>query len=470
MIGWLLTGGMMLVAALVALQDWRRGLLFCFWVGIIQDPLRKIVPGQSVAMQLLVLVAFGFVTFAMFRSGRRLRISDLYRGSRGFQGAMRLLIVIVVLQCLHTLFRYGNPILAGLGLMTYFAPMLAALVGWAYVRKESDVERLMRFYLVLAVPACLTVFISYLYPDQWDLFREIGDFVGEKLLIYDFGSVLASNSGVFRVGEVAAWHAAISCIFLFIIAARSNSTITKIVAGLLIVALIAVIILTGRRKMLAALAVFLGCYVAFLLAFWQNRGRLGLSSILIAFAVGSVIWLQFPDLAGSPYLQRGVSVFADGGKRVGTSRALLTSAVWRGGFFGKGAGVSAQGAQYFGGGVDIVGGSSEAGLGKIYVELGVPGSAAIVYLLFQAGLWIALLYKRIAPNIPQGASLFCGLLAAIVANGVTFMVATQIFGDMFVQLFLGVMLGMSLSLNKLLIRIPTSTQMVKRNVMYASRG
>lgn len=470
MTGWLLTGLLLAVAAVVAMRDWRRGLLFCFWVGILQDPLRKFVPGQSVAMQMLVLVAFGFVAFSLFAKGGRLRVSDLYRGSTGFEVALKLLLIVVVLQCLHTLLAYGNPVLAGLGLTTYFAPLLAALVGWAFVRSEEDVRRLMRFYLVLAIPACLTVFISYQYPGRWDLFRDIGEFIGQQLLIYDLGTVLASHSGIFRAGEVAAWHAAMSIIFLFVLTATSKSNFMRLAAALLIIALVGVIILTGRRKMLAALVIFLGCYMAFYLLFWQARGRLGLSSLVLAMGLGAAVWTFFPTVADSPYLQRGVSVFAEGGERAGVAQDLAGWAVVRGGFFGKGAGVAAQGAQYFGGGTNIVGGSAEAGIGKIYVELGAPGAIAIVLLLVQAARWMLSLYRRTAPLISHAWPLFSGMLAAILANGITFLAATQIFGDMFVQLFLGVMFGMSLSVNKLLGRValrPSSGMETPRRVPLA---
>src|SRR5690606_11640351 len=38
-----------LCGVLFCLFDWRRGLLLCIAVGFLQDPLRKIVPGQPVA-------------------------------------------------------------------------------------------------------------------------------------------------------------------------------------------------------------------------------------------------------------------------------------------------------------------------------------------------------------------------------------------------------------------------------------
>ena len=43
------------------------------------------------------------------------------------------------------------------------------------------------------------------------------------------------------------------------------------------------------------------------------------------------------------------------------------------GLFGAGLGVGTQGTQYFGGDAEIGAGAAEGGLGKITLELGIPG-------------------------------------------------------------------------------------------------
>ena len=174
MIGWVLTGLLLAFAAFIAPRDFRQGLLFCFWVVILQEPLRKIVPGQSVAMQILVLVALVFVS---------------------------------------------------------------------------------------VVPSLLT---------------------------------------------------------------------------------------SARRKVLVALVLFGGCYMAIFPAFWRGRDRLRMSSIVLAFGLGVAVWALFPKVAVSSSLRCGALVFAKGDERAGFAQYLASSAVGRGGFVGKGVAVFAHGVQFLG--------------------------------------------------------------------------------------------------------------------------
>ena len=110
------------------------------------------------------------------------------------------------------------------------------------------------------------------------------------------------------------------------------------------------------------------------------------------------------------------------------------------GLFGAGLGVGTQGTQYFGGGGAIAG-AAEGGLGKITLELGVPG-------LFVMG-WIAILIFRHFWQIMRVASrhsrrmarLSFGLFSFLVANVAGFSVATQAYGDLFILLILSWTLG-----------------------------
>ena len=46
------------LAFVVALADWRKGLVACIAVGFLQDPLRKLWPGESIYLSALVGVVF----------------------------------------------------------------------------------------------------------------------------------------------------------------------------------------------------------------------------------------------------------------------------------------------------------------------------------------------------------------------------------------------------------------------------
>jgi hypothetical protein len=105
------------------------------------------------------------------------------------------------------------------------------------------------------------------------------------------------------------------------------------------------------------------------------------------------------------------------------------------GLFGAGLGAGTQGTQHFGGGGALAG-AAEGGLGKITLELGVPG-------LFVIG-WIAIWIFRYLWQIMRFASrhsqrmgrISFGLVSFLVANAAGFSVATQAYGDLFVLLTL----------------------------------
>ena len=121
------------------------------------------------------------------------------------------------------------------------------------------------------------------------------------------------------------------------------------------------------------------------------------------------------------------------------------------GVFGAGLGVGTQGAQHFGADA-IDAGAAEGGLGKITLELGVPG-------LFLTG-WFAILVFNYLWRIMQDASqispriarLCYGLFSFLVANVAAFSVATQAYGDIFILLILSWTLGFLLAMPVLLER------------------
>ena len=97
-------------------------------------------------------------------------------------------------------------------------------------------------------------------------------------------------------------------------------------------------------------------------------------------------------------------------------------------------------------------GAAEGGLGKITVELGIPG-------IFVTG-WIAFLFLRYVWQVmqvtsrysPKIARLAIGLFSFLVANVAGFSVATQAYGDLFILLILSWTLGFLLAVPVLLER------------------
>jgi hypothetical protein len=108
------------------------------------------------------------------------------------------------------------------------------------------------------------------------------------------------------------------------------------------------------------------------------------------------------------------------------------------GLLGAGLGMGTQGAQHFGGGEQA---AAEGGLGKITLELGIPGlflMGWIAILVFQHLLWIMRAASRHSVKIGR---LSFGLFSFLVANVAGFSVATQAYADLFILLILSWALG-----------------------------
>ncbi|MBK8640015.1 MAG: hypothetical protein IPN92_17680 [Chromatiaceae bacterium] len=444
------------LAALVAffvialtLGDWRRGLLAILVVAVLQDVFRKLTPGVPAYYLLWTTMTFGTVFATAFVGGAVRSLRPLYLYDPRLKVAWGLFFLVVLAQAGHALVRWGNPQVPVLGLLFYFGPVAALLLGVAFASTERRITAFLTAYVLIMTPAALTVYLSLEFSDQWPILRDIGSFVGSQLVIYDVGTALDSHPGLFRVGEIAAWHAATAAAILIMLATRRPSLTYRIIAGLLVVALVGAILLTGRRKMLMALTIFVAVQWA-LLAFLHKGVNRQTLTLLVLGVVGSfALTLLDPQERNSEsdlYFERGVTVFGDVSGRFQTSLDLLRSAVSRSAGIGLGAGVSAQGTQYAGGVSGAVGGAAEAGLGKIVIELGIPGALVILWLLYRIArrLWEGF---RLLAQASESLSYYAASFAALlIANIATFTVATQVYGDHAILILLGLVAGMLFSL------------------------
>jgi len=213
--------------------------------------------------------------------------------------------------------------------------------------------------------------------------------------------------------------------------------------------LLLAVVLTGRRKTLGEVLLFLIVF-----GFFLGHSRIGATRLVrvagsLAFgAATAALLLTGGDGASqwNPYIERSVSVVEDAPERL-RSMALgnLVWVVRENGFFGRGAGTGAQGAQYFGGGVQLVGWSAEGGLGRITAELGVPGLLVALWISIAVGLRLWRVATRLPERSPQHAIRVCGLVALVPANAVVFLTAHQVFGDPFVLIVLGLVTSSALA-------------------------
>lgn len=429
----------------IALLDWRRGLLACMVVGFIQDPLRKALPGEPLICVILVMLAlFAVLIISVPRIGF-VQFRSIFPDSAMLRNTSFAFVVLVFLQAGATLLRYDAPVLAGLGVLAYLAPLPAIWLAIHWPRNAETAATFWKTYVVGVLFVAATVIASYVGFES-PLFRE----VGEGIRIYDryLGVDIQSHSGLMRTSEVAAWHLGTGACatIIYFLASRRRPSLR--IAFVLLTVFVLTGLLTGRRKMLIEVVSFLGIFFIVLTYLREPTIRRGLISgafVVVVIGLGSALLFEPAHRPFFAYVLRGQSVFRDAMERL--QAVGIDSLFWglqRGDYIGLGAGTAAQGSQHFGG--QLAGWGAEGGLGKIAVELGFPG--IVLALIFVLGLmqYILLRLRRIYRIDPPAARVGAALLALLTANISIFVVATQIFGDPFVLLLLGLTLGSLLAI------------------------
>jgi hypothetical protein len=454
------------VAVFWAIGRWRLVLLLCIATAILQDPLRKLTPHQPVIFVVMVGVVFGAAWIGAWLRGVSLGPNTIFRQYRQLAMPFSLLTLLIIVQAGNSYLRFENPMITGLGILTYVLPLASIIFAYQLIFRQGEfgINQFLKWYVVLISLVLPTVYLASVYQNTTVLHQ-----VGPKLLIFDktTGVALISYSGIFRSAEIAAWHAMTAACFVTLLAFSRKINLTRFLfAAILVALLISIGILTGRRKLIMELAVFVGTYFIIWMTFQKGSGKLVVIPLIVVAMVvyGSMAAIlrdgdpsrpSKDSLAYSHYLERTETVFHDVPTRV--IQLGIGPIMWaydNYGLFGAGLGVGTQGTQYFGGGAEGIGaaGAAEGGLGKIVLELGIPGLFTLGWiglLLFQQFWWTMRVASRHSPRI---ARLSFGLFSFLAANVAAFSVATQAFGDLFVLLILSWIVGFLLAIPVLVER------------------
>jgi len=323
-------------------------------------------------------------------------------------------------------------------------------LGYHFGRSEKEIQAFIKLYLAVNVLMVAGVYLSYAGFD-WAVLRTVGD----GLVVYSptTGEEILLRSGFYRAPEMAAWHAASSiCLLVIMFLVTKRRLLFKLSAGALIIFFWGGLLFTGRRKFIVEIFIFLCVYGMLLLVLRNSVSKAARASFLLLIILGLSLIGYFafvPDEFKEgidPYYERGATVKIDATDRA--SLMTVESFQWvlaQNGPLGSGAGTGSQGAQYFGGGGDLVGYAAEGGLAKVMAELGLPGLVLIVWVLVSLAqyFWSVVTYvKNVSLN---RAVLTYGLIAILAGNVAVFTTAHQIFGDPLVLILVGFIIGFVMS-------------------------
>ncbi len=453
---------LLFVMCVAAVTNWRWGFSLCILMTIFQGPMRKLAPDQPVYFVMFVAIVFAAALFGALMK----RVPLLPRSVAGWKHNVgvpfSLFLILIFVQAAHSLFTLESPVITGIGLLSYLAPIPAIVLAYQFALRQGTegIRQWMRFYVIVATLAISTVFLEYLGFD-WAILGQVGN----DMLISYGDSQYKGNSGVFRATEIAAWHAATIACFSFILFWGKRFTLSRIILALLFIAfLVGLGALTGRRKMIIQVAIFLSTYIGLITWFRRGNGKLAVLALVIGVVsyIGVAGWIT-PDPGDFKYAVQTSSYSSENNANIITDRTQtvfaevparikklgvepISWAITEAGWLGAGLGVGSQGAQHFGAKGS---GAAEGGLGKLTLELGVPGLLLFVWLFAVFARYIWRLLSYLSLNAPAYANLAYGLVAFMLANVAAFAVATQAYGDIFILLALGLSLGFLLALPSL---------------------
>lgn len=453
--------GLIFIAMALCFANWRVGVFICIVVGFIQDPLRKLIPGEPVYFTAMVGAPLLMTLLGARLRNVRLSFRPLHSWNDVLRTPLNVFVLLVLLQSGAAVVKTGSFAVGAIGALSYLAPIPAILLGYQLSRSERDIVKVIKVYLAVSVVMVLGVYLAYADVD-WRVLKQ----VGEGLFIYSRErGRLNLYSGFLRSPEIAAWHSATAaCLLVLLALAIRRNVILKWGAGVLAPVLLGAILLTGRRKFLVEVFLFVSIYALMLIWFRKTALKSALISksalmLVAGLVLGSMAYMFFTsdetttDI--SPYYERGMSVRNDMTQRVSvTMFESFQYVIAQNGILGSGAGTGSQGVQHFGG--QTTGAAAEGGLGKVLAELGVPGLVVLLWLAisFARYIWSIIVYTTRAGDVdPTQSKLVVGLAAFLLTNGVVYTIAHQVFGDPFVLIVLGFLLGFVLAMPKMHMRM-----------------
>ena len=425
------------LATLIALVDWRIGLILCIIFDGIRDPIRKITPEYPVIIT-LTIVGLWLATFL----GACLKQSDRLRLAREFYPQSRMvgwsLVCALIPAAAVSLVSYQDGwIFAAIGVISYSFPIVGLTVGIAYLRSARDVMRPMAWYCLINGVIMIGAYLEHKqYPIQ--------GLRGMNVLWvrHQWGYHIDLICGFYRSPDLLGLHAAHVIMFTTLILMRSRSRLRWIWLPLDLYAAWCLLI-CGRRKMIVMPFVFFA--VVLYRGLKQGRAMFALKAGTVIAVVSLLFVAFFPADLFQDYLRFAETSQSEGLDRISRSGVGgFFESIRQAGVLGNGLGTSTQG------GSQIARHSArtwqEDGISRIGAEFGVPGSIAIMIALFGVGaiVWKAI---RCLPQDSRASALQHDLLGILAANASSFIISHQAFsGDPSAIAIASLMLGFVLAI------------------------
>ncbi|HKR64970.1 MAG TPA: hypothetical protein VJZ00_14650 [Thermoanaerobaculia bacterium] len=420
------------VACATAAADWRRGWMYVALCGVLQDPVRKVTPGANVAISFAVVGVYAVIVFAA-REEILEQLRDFARRFANLYAAMFVFILLLGVSAFNGLFTYGFdkwkvPLVS---FLTYTVPMLAVLVGYVWLQREEMMYRFFQWYASLTTIALIGSLLEYLRVNS--RFLGMVAFEGDYIRHLP-GIQIRLLSGFYRSPDIMAWHAATLTVIGIAMALRAGITKQTLLWSAAAGWGFFNCMIAGRRKAIYYVLVFVAVFL------WRYIRRVNSGQLFAMIGVGIVIALVVRTIASgeqtSVYARAAIASQDEIASRI-EGGVLETFRQF--GFLGAGLGTATQGVRHLLG-YDLNIGWQEGGLGKLAMEVGLPGILALVAIAAILGR-LLLALTRIQDVEGSSQFLRVTMFALVAANAANFIASAQAYSDAVLALTTGFFAG-----------------------------
>jgi hypothetical protein len=420
------------VGCAYASVDWRRAWFFIPLCAVIQDPVRKLTPGVPVIISFAVVAIFGTI---ILRARREL-IAGAYDFTRRFPRlytASFIFFLMLIIAAFNGLFTYGIetwkvPLLS---FATYIAPVLAVLFGFVWLQREEMLYRFLRWYSILTCFALIGTVLEYVRFNS----RLVGmvGFQGD-FIRYMPGIQIRLLSGFYRAPDIMAWHAATLTVVAAAMVLRTGIAKQAIPWSAAAAWGLFNCLIAGRRKAVYYILVFAAIFVWRYIRSIKSSQLFGM--IAVAVVMGLVLRKMNSSEDTSVYAQ---TALASQQELAGRIEGGVMETFEQFGYLGAGLGTATQGVRHLIG-TDVNIGWQEGGLGKLAMEVGLPGIIAIMLVTLVLSQLLLILTR--IPDV-DGSSQFVRVLlfSLVMANVANFVASAQAYTDAILALMTGFFAG-----------------------------
>lgn len=423
-----------------ALMNWRMGIGAAIVVSLLQDPVRKVIPGAP-AYLVLAAIPIWLCVLVSAAHNKQLNVGRFQATFPRLGWWTRVIgLYLLIPAAISATYSHNSWMITLLGAFMYTTMYMLLVAGWRFPQNKIKTMHFLAFYAIAAAIMLLggPLEVMGFAPDNPLLGTQA---LGHVWVTHRVGTPVYMHAGLFRSPDIMGWHASMTGMIAIIFAFRAKGWARWLWIAVAVLAVMN-IWLCGRRKMFSMLLVFLGGYALFLIRFSQFKKLLAAGSIaLIVAGMGwQVISTLFYDAAVERFY---LTTFSEAESRLQTHGYFsLFSTVRQAGFWGYGLGMSQQGVHNIPN-VKMPRVWQESGPSKLVAELGVPG---VVLLLSWGWVFVLTAFHAIRRN-QGGEAIFlnAGIFCMLGANLASAIVSAQIFGDPMVTFLLALLAGLLLA-------------------------